>query len=37
MMVAGQQGSRGQKHMIDPFGKINPKARKLIESMERNR
>jgi len=31
-------GPRGQmKHMVDPFGKINPKARKLIESMERNR
>jgi hypothetical protein len=23
--------------VVDPFAKINPKARKLIESMERNR
>jgi hypothetical protein len=29
---------RGTKHgVVDPFAKINPKARKLIESMERNR
>jgi hypothetical protein len=44
-MIAGPNGQgsinagpRGQmKHMVDPFGKVNPKARKLIESMERNR
>ena len=30
-------GGRGQSNAVDPFAKVNPKARKLIESVERNR
>jgi hypothetical protein len=37
--LVGQSAvTRNPKHgVVDPFAKINPKARKLIESMERNR
>jgi len=29
--------ARGANNTVDPFAKVNPKARKLIESVERNR
>ena len=29
--------NRNQNNTVDPFAKVNPKARKLIESVERNR
>ena len=33
----GRNPGRGQNNAVDPFAKVNPKARKLIESVERNR
>ena len=33
----GRNQARGQNNTVDPFAKVNPKARKLIESVERNR
>ena len=29
--------ARNQNNTVDPFAKVNPKARKLIESVERSR
>ena len=32
-----QQARNAANNSVDPFAKVNPKARKLIESVERNR
>ena len=35
--MAGRNVNRNANNTVDPFAKVNPKARKLIESVERNR